>query len=81
MKQTTDLKIHRCGTNVGVKRASVILRSVTIACLKGLVTNYGEWGATKREEGAREVVLLRKKGGGTGKVLAMLKGGAQKELG
>ena len=41
---------------------------------KGLVTNYGEGGATKREGGgAREVLPLRK--GGAEKVLAMLKGG------
>ena len=46
---------------------------------KGLVTNYGEGGATKREGGAREVLPLRK--GGAGKVLAILKGGAQKVLG
>ena len=43
---------------------------------KGLVTNYGEGGATKREGGgAREVLLLRK--GGAEKVLAMLKGGTK----
>ena len=29
---------------------------------KGLVTNYGEGGATKREGGAREVLPLRKGG-------------------
>ena len=47
---------------------------------KGLVTNYGEGGATKREGGgACEVLPLRK--GGAEKVLAMLKGGAQKVLG
>ena len=46
---------------------------------KGLVPNYGEGGATKREGGAREVLPLRK--GGAEKVLAMLKGGAQKVLG
>ena len=44
---------------------------------KGLVTNYGEGGATKREGGAREVIPLRK-GGGAEKVLAMLKGGHKK---
>ena len=43
---------------------------------KGLVTNYGEGGATKREGGAREVLPLRK--GGTEKVLAILKGGHKK---
>ena len=42
-------------------------------CTEGLVTNYGEGGATKREGGAREVLPLRK--GGTEKVLAILKGG------
>ena len=42
---------------------------------KGLVTNYGEGGATKREWGAREVLPLRK--GGAEKVLAMLKGGTK----
>ena len=42
---------------------------------KGLVTNYGDGGLEKREEGAREVLPLRK-GGGSEKVLAMLfKGG------
>ena len=39
---------------------------------KGVVTNYGEGGATKREGGAREVLPLRK--GGAEKVLAILKG-------
>ena len=43
---------------------------------KGVVTNYGEGGATKREGGAREVLPLRK--GGAEKVLAMLKGGHKK---
>ena len=43
---------------------------------KGLVTNYGEGGATKREGGAREVLPLQK--GGAEKVLAMLKGGHTK---
>ena len=46
---------------------------------RGLVTNYGEGGATKREGGPREVLPLRK--GGAEKVLAMLKGGAQKSFG
>ena len=46
---------------------------------KGVVTNYGEGGATKREGGAREVLPLRK--GGAEKVFAILKGGAQKVLG
>ena len=43
---------------------------------KGVVTNYGEGGATKREGGAREVLPLRK--GGAEKVLAILKGGHTK---
>ena len=43
---------------------------------KGLVTNYGEGGATKREGGAREVLPLQK--GGAEKVIAMLKGGHKK---
>ena len=43
---------------------------------KGLVTNYGEGGATKREGGAREVLPLQK--GGAEKVLAILKGGHKK---
>ena len=49
-----------------------------MACIvhKGVVTNYGEGGATKREGGAREVLPLRK--GGAGKVLAILKGGHKK---
>ena len=32
--------------------------------LWGLVTNYGEGGATKREGGASEVLPLQKRGGG-----------------
>ena len=47
-----------------------------VSILKGLVTNYGEGGATKREGGACEVLPLRK--WGAGKVLAMLKGGHKK---
>ena len=46
---------------------------------KGLVTNYGEGGATKREGGAHEVLPLRKRG--AEKVLAVLKGGHKKFLG
>ena len=42
---------------------------------EGLVTNYGEGEATKREGEAREVLPLRKGGGGAEKDLAMLKGG------
>ena len=43
---------------------------------KGLVTNYGERGATKRENGGgASEVLSRQKRVGDGKVLAMLKGG------
>ena len=42
---------------------------------QGVVTNYGEGGATKREGGAREVLPLRK--GGAEKVLAILKGGTK----
>ena len=43
---------------------------------KGVVINYGEGGATKREGGAREVLPLLK--GGAEKVLAILKGGHKK---
>ena len=46
---------------------------------EGVVTNYGEGGATKREGGAREVLPLRK--GGAEKVLAILKGGGTKSFG
>ena len=46
---------------------------------KGLVTNYGEGGATKREGGAREVLPLQK--GGGGKSFRHSEGGAQKVLG
>ena len=46
---------------------------------KGLVTNYGEGGDTKREGGACEVLPLRK--GGAQKVLAMLKRGGTKSFG
>ena len=43
---------------------------------KGLVTNYGERGATKRDGGgASEVLPLRK--GEAENVLAMLKGGTK----
>ena len=45
---------------------------------KGMVTNYGEGGATKREGGACEVLPLRK--GGAEKVLAMLKQGGHKKF-
>ena len=49
---------------------------------KGLVTNYEEGGATKREGGgAREVLPLRKASkGGAEKVFAMLKGRGQKRF-
>ena len=46
---------------------------------KGLVTNYGKGGATKREGGAREVLPLQK--GGGGKSYSHAEGGAQKVLG
>ena len=46
---------------------------------KGLVTNYGEGGATKREGGAREVLPLQK--GGGGKSFSQAEGGAQQVLG
>ena len=47
---------------------------------KGVVSNYGEGGATKRERGrgANEVLPLRKGGGGADKkVSTMLKGGGR----
>ena len=47
---------------------------------KGVVTNYGEGGATKREGGGREVLPLRK-GGGGGKSFSHSEGGAHKVLG
>ena len=48
-----------------------------------MVTNYGEGGgATKREGGAREVLPLRKGGGGEGgKSVSHSEGGAQQVLG
>ena len=46
---------------------------------KGVVTNYGEGGATKREGGAHEVLPLRK--GGAEKVFAILKGGGTTSFG
>ena len=46
---------------------------------KGLVINYGEGGATKREGGACEVLSLRKRGGA--KSFSHAEGGAQKVLG
>ena len=50
--------------------------------VKGLVTNYGERGATQREGGgAREVLPLRKGGGGGGKGLSYAEGGVQQLLG
>ena len=45
---------------------------------KGLVTNYGEGGATKREGGAREVLPLHSLKGGARKVLPCLEGGRKK---
>ena len=47
---------------------------------KGLVTNYGEGGLQNGRGRGREVLPLRK-GGGGGKSLTMLKGGAQQVLG
>ena len=49
---------------------------------KGLVTNYGEWGATKREGGMWSFTPTKKRvGGGAQKVLAMLKkGGGHKKF-
>ena len=51
-------------------------KKILVEYNKGVVTNYGEGGATKREGGAREVLPLRK--GGAEKVLAILKGGHKK---
>ena len=46
-----------------------------LLCLpKGLVTNYGEGGATKREGGHVKFYPYGNGGGGAEKVLAMLKG-------
>ena len=42
------------------------------------LTDYGEGGYKTGGGGACEVLPLRKRGGGAEKVLAMLKGGAQK---
>ena len=53
-------------------------RHIVFSLYKGVVTNYGEGGATKREGGAREVLPLRK--GGAEKVLAILKGGGHKKF-
>ena len=53
----------------------------TASKTKGLVTNYGEGGGglqNGRGVGAREVLPLRRGGGGAQKVLAMLKGGHKK---
>ena len=36
----------------------ILICSVCVMYTKGLVTNYGEGGATKREGGAREVLPL-----------------------
>ena len=44
-----------------------------------MVTNYGEGGATKREGGAREVLPLRK--GGGGKSFCHSEGGGTKSFG
>ena len=62
----------RFGHNVQPK----LFYSLSLSNTKGVVTNYGEGGATKREGGAREVLPLRK--GGAEKVLAILKGGHKK---
>ena len=57
----------------------LLCNQVSLEVNKGVVTNYGEGGATKREGGAREVLPLRK--GGAEKVLAILKGGGTKSFG
>ena len=48
--------------------------------IKGLVTNYGEVAATKREGGARKVLPLQKGGGGGKSFSHAERGGAQKVL-
>ena len=53
-------------------------RNTCISGPKGLVTNYVEGGATKREWGACEVLPVQKGGGEN--VLAMLKGGGTKRF-
>ena len=64
---------------IDMRQAYFLNSTCDMAINKGVVTNYGEGGATKREGGAREVLPLRKEG--AEKVLAILKGGAQKVLG
>ena len=70
---------HTHSIACGVRRAQPPAPVWAVHKNKGLVTNYGEGGATQREGGAREVLPLEK--GGAEKVLAVLKGGAQKVLG
>ena len=50
---------------------------------KGVVANYGEGGATKRERGGGHVKFYpyEKGGGGGGKSFSHSEGGAQKVLG
>ena len=47
---------------------------------KGLVTNYGEGGATKRDGGGHVKFYPYEKGGGGGKSFSHAEGGAQKVL-
>ena len=55
------------------------VKHILLNC-KGLVTNYREGGGYKTGGGAREVLPLRK-GGGGGKSFSHSEGGAQKVLG
>ena len=76
--QLYDSKALFCGKVMSTSLSAwdCQIKAIILSKPKGLVTNYGEGGATKREGGAREVLPLRK--GGAEKVLAMLKGGHNK---
>ena len=52
---------------------------IALHSTKGLVTNYGEGGATKREEGGQMKFYPYEKGGG--KCFSHAEGGAQQVLG
>ena len=56
-----------------------LIGRTSLQLCKGLVTNYGEGGGLQNGRGGAHEALPQ--GGGAEKVVAMLKGGAQKVLG
>ena len=74
---SSDTFTHSSNTIIlGNSESNIMVIMLQPYLVKGVVTNYGEGGATKREGGTREVLPLRK--GGAEKVLAILKGGHKK---